>query len=128
MRLLVDTCTLIWMTAEPQRLSKPCVQALDNPESELFLSDCTVWEICQKWQSGKLKLPEPPRNWCQNQIAVWKLEPVTMERSHLFRVSELPDHHRDPFDRLLVSQALEERLTIVTPDSAIQRYPVSTLW
>ena len=116
------------MTSEPSRLTNRAIEALNNQSSILFLSDASVWEICLKWQAGKYALPSPPRDWCEEQAAIWKLNPLQIERTHMFRVTELPIHHKDPFDRLLVAQALEERLSIVTPDEQVKRYPVSVLW
>lgn len=127
MRPLVDTCTLIWLTTSPNNLSPGAASGIDSAEV-LYLSEASLWEICLKWQSGKLSLPQPPRNWCEEQIRTWRLETLAIAREDLYRVSELPMHHRDPFDRLLVAQALRNGLTIVTPDKHIAQYPVSTLW
>ena len=128
MKLLLDACTLIWLASAPQLLSSTSARLLDSPENSLWISDCTVWEICLKWQAAKLKLPSPPRHWIQQQQQQWQLESLAIERSHLFRVSELPMHHRDPYDRLLVAQAIETGLTIVTPDTQIHKYPVPFVW
>ena len=76
----------------------------------------------------KLQLPEPPRLWTEQQRTLWKLSGLSIETQHLYRMSELPGHHRDPFDRLLVAQAIEHGLTIATPDQAIHCYPTSVLW
>lgn len=128
MRLLVDTCTLIWLVAEPCRLSRRVAATIDAADTELWLSDCSVWELCLKWETQKIRLPEPPRRWVDDQVRQWGLKPLMIERSHLYRVVELPQHHRDPFDRLLVAQAIEAGLTIATPDEQVHRYPVATLW
>jgi PIN domain nuclease of toxin-antitoxin system len=81
-----------------------------------------------KWQAGKLSLPGPPRSWIEEQRATWDLTRAPLELEHLYRSTELPSHHRDPFDRLLVAQSIVEGLTLVTPDPAIRAYPVSVLW
>ncbi len=128
MKLLLDTCTLLWLAAEPDRLSEKAAKAIGDTGHELLFSDASIWEICLKWQSGKLTLPDPPRNWCEDQTSTWKIGSCPIARSHMCRVVELPLHHKDPFDRLLVAQALEERMTIVTPDPHIRNYPVSWLW
>lgn len=127
MSYLLDTCTLIWMAAEPARLSDKVRTLLDD-ELDLYLSDVSVWEVCLKWEAGKMKLPQPPRAWCEAQSMIWRLLPLPIERAHLYRVSELPAHHRDPFDRLLIGQALENELTLLTPDEQIHRYPVPWTW
>jgi PIN domain nuclease of toxin-antitoxin system len=128
LKLLLDTCTLIWLAADPTKLSDPVAALIDAPSTQLILSDCSVWELCLKWEAGKIRLPQPPRTWIADQQRDWHLEPLPMERTHLFRVSELPGHHRDPFDRLLVAQAIEAGLTIATPDPNIRQYPVATVW
>ena len=128
MRLVLDTCTLIWLAGEPDKLSPAARSAIDDDQNELLLSDVSVLEVCLKWQSGKLMLPAPPRMWTEQQRQTWELEELLLGREHMFRSAELPAHHRDPFDRLLVSQAIAEGLTIVTPDAAVARYPVAILW
>lgn len=128
MRLLLDTCTFVWLSCDPAGLSESARRALDDTASELLLSDVSVWEICLKWQAGKLELPAPPRVWVEDQRRIWALGRATLDLEHLYRGSELPGHHRDPFDRALISQALAQSLTIVTPDPAIRAYPVAVLW
>jgi PIN domain nuclease of toxin-antitoxin system len=128
LRLLLDTCTLLWLAGDPEKLSPAARSALDDDKNPLLLSDVSVLEVCLKWQSGKLTLPSPPRMWTEQQRQTWELDQLVLTREHMFRSAELPAHHRDPFDRLLVSQAIEEGLTIVTPDAAVARYPVATLW
>ena len=119
--LILDTCTFVWLTSEPNRLSTRARAALDEA-SEIFLSDISIWEICLKWQSKKLELPSPPRHWVSEQMRVWSLEHLALEPEHLFRSVELPELHRDPFDRLLVSQALTRDAKLVTPDVAQHRH------
>jgi len=128
LKLLLDTCAFIWLVSTPAQLSQPAVAAIESPATELFLSDCSVWEICLKWEAGKLQLPKPPRLWIEEQRSLWRLGAVPIGRFHLYRVSELAAHHRDPFDRLIVAQAIEEGMTVVTPDLWIARYPVAILW
>lgn len=128
MKFLLDTCAFVWLVSAPKRLGPVASAAIDGAEARLYLSDASVWEICLKWQAKKIKLPQPPRLWIQQQQAAWEIESLPIDRSHLFRVTELAEHHRDPFDRLLVAQAIEASLTLLTPDPAIASYPVATLW
>ena len=128
MRLLLDTCTFLWLTAEPQRLGPRARRAIDARDAGLVLSDASVWEVCLKWQAGKLALPLPPRRWFGEQALRWRVERLPMAAEHLYRATELPPLHRDPFDRLLVAQAIERDLTLVTPDPAIRAYSVAVLW
>ena len=127
MRYLLDTCTLIWMASEPAKLSNRAKGVLDS-SADLYLSDVSAWEICLKWEAGKMRLPQPPRAWCEAQSGAWKLLPLPIERTHLYRASELPFHHRDPFDRILIGQALEKGLILLSPDDQIHKYPVPWLW
>ncbi len=125
--LLLDTCTFIWLTGAPGQLSPTAQRAIDEA-SELYVSDVSIWEICLKWQARKLRLPTPPRRWITEQLGVWALGRLRIESEDLFRSAELPDLHKDPFDRLLVAQALVHNARLVTPDPAIHSYPVAVLW
>lgn len=125
---LLDTCTFIWLCAEPSRLSGTARSAIDATEVQLLLSDVSVLEISLKWQAGKLSLPIPPRLWIEAQIAAWSLACRPVTRDDIYRAGELPDHHRDPFDRLLVASALNANATLLTPDPALRQYSVSSHW
>lgn len=127
-RYLLDTCTLIWLATEPERLSRASVQAIDDSESVLLWSDVSALEIVLKWSAGKLVLPDPPRHWLEAQIDTWGLDCLSVRRTDIYRASELPPCHRDPFDRLLVAAALNANATILTPDEAVREYPVSCRW
>ncbi len=128
MSLLLDTCTFLWLTAEPKRLSRRAREAIDRTATRLYLSDVSVFEVCTKWRSGKLELPTTPRRWFGEQTRMWQTERLSLDVEHYYRESELPALHRDPFDRLLVAQAIERDLSIVTPDPAIRAYPVAVVW
>ena len=128
LRVLLDTCSFLWLGTEPSRFSGRVIEAINGPSTQLLFSDVSLWEICLKWKAGKLKLPSPPRIWCEEQARIWKLLRLEINRPHLYRVTELPPLHRDPFDRLLVAQCLEEECRILTPDHHISQYPVGTLW
>jgi PIN domain nuclease of toxin-antitoxin system len=125
--LLLDTCTFLWLTTDPAKLGRRAAAAIEA-DSVLLLSDASVWEICLKWQAKKLVLPSPPRAWVAEQVRTWELERAALEHEHFYRTVELPDLHRDPFDRLLVAQSLVLGAPIVTPDPAIRAYPVAVIW
>lgn len=127
-KLLLDTCSFIWLTSESRKLSAVAARAIDAKSAQLYFSDASTWEVCLKWQTGKLGLPAPPRHWLTEQLDQWFVEVVPLEQEHFFRSTELPAHHRDPFDRLLVAQAIHLGMTVVTPDPAVLQYPVATLW
>lgn len=125
---LLDTCTFIWLCSEPLRLSAGVRQTIDDRDTDLVLSDASALEITLKWHAGKITLPEPPRSWIETQTHAWSIRTLPILREHIYRISELPEHHRDPFDRLLVATALSVNATILTPDELIHRYPVSWRW
>jgi len=128
MRLLLDTCTFLWLTHEPDHLSRPAKVALDDPGNELLFSHASVWEIFLKYQAGKLKLPAKPDPWLKRQLAEWVVSELPIEMASLAETNHLKPLHRDPFDRMLVAQARVHDLEIVTPDQWISRYPVKCLW
>lgn len=128
MRYLLDTCVFLWLCAEPKRLSSKVKKLFADDKAELILSDVAVIEISLKWLSGKLELPSPPRSWVTEQTQIWDASLLPISREAIYRSSELPLHHRDPFDRLLVSTALASSLAIVTPDEWIHLYPVQWIW
>lgn len=125
---LLDTCTFIWLCSDPEQLSEAAKNAINTRDATLLLSDISMLEISLKWGAGKIVLPDPPKHWIETQIATWGLASSALSRADIYRVSELPDHHRDPFDRLLVAVALNLNATILTPDKAIHQYPISHRW
>jgi len=127
-KLLLDTCTLIWLSSDPAKLSKLAKKTLAMPEHQLALSEVSIMEICFKATAGKLVFPDPPSIWVERQIESWQLDVVPLGRSVMYRAGELALHHRDPFDRLLIASAIEGRATVVSPDPALRAYPVSVLW
>ncbi len=125
---ILDTCTLIWLCTDSTRISKAAKEAIETTQTPLLLSDASAIELALKWQSGKLDLPDPPRRWLEKQIATWGLTCLPLSRFDIYSATELPNHHKDPFDRWLVAAAIGANATILTPDAAIRRYPVSCLW
>ncbi len=125
MRLLLDTHALLWALAAPARLPGPAAAAIRDPDNEVFVSAANVWEIAIKVALGKVAadLDEVVASFDD---AGFDELPVTV--SHARRVRSLPHHHRDPFDRMLVAQSLEEGLVVVTRDAAFADYRVPTLW
>jgi PIN domain nuclease of toxin-antitoxin system len=128
MRVLLDTCTFVWLCSEPKRLPPKVRTLLSRSAADLWLSDVSALEISLKWMSGKIELPSPPRSWVEQQIAAWQLRLAPISRPVIYRAAELPRIHGDPFDRLLAATALEHSATIVTPDEWLRRYPVACAW
>jgi len=124
MRLLLDTHALIWMLEEPAQLGPASRQALENAANQLFVSMATVWELAILQSLGKVELDTP----LQQIDDVLDIEWLPIDSRHAALVRVLPFHHRDPFDRMLVAQAIIEGMSLVTRDRKIAAYPVATLW
>jgi PIN domain nuclease of toxin-antitoxin system len=116
------------LAAKPARLSADAHAALDDEHSPLLLSHASVWEIYNKCSSGKLRLPCNPRRWVTEQLARRGVAEWPIDRLALDLMSELPLHHRDPFDRLLCAQALAHGLSVVSPDEVFDAYGVRRVW
>ena len=128
MRLLLDTFPFVWLTSEPIRFTRATTELLSDETTELFLSDASVIELCLKYGDGSLKMPQSPRRWVEKQRKQWHVHMITLRREASYRLSELPYHHDDAIDRLLVATALENDLSILTSDENIRKYPVTTIW
>lgn len=128
MKFLLDTCTFLWLSQQPARLSPAAVTALNDVASELVLSDVSVWEITLKYAAGRLPLPDIPRRWIPEKLAYHELESLGTTRAAIFRSGELSHVHADPFDRLLAAQAIETGLTLISPDVPLSRLGASRIW
>jgi len=126
MRVLLDTHAFIWAITDERRLS-PRARSL-IASSELCWSVVSLWEAIQKAQVGKLSLPLPAGPFLTGELSSNHVRLLPVSLSHVLRVEELPLHHRDPFDRLLIAQSIEERWPIVTADPWFARYPVDVIW
>ncbi len=123
MNLLLDTHVLLWWLADADALEPHAREAIRNPEQLVYVSAVTVWEIVIKRALGKLVAPDELSDVVESE----PFQHLDMTREHAFKVAELPLHHRDPFDRLLIAQCLVDGLTLVTHDADIARYDVPTL-
>lgn len=123
MNLLLDTHTLLWWLADDPTLGSDARATIAAPESTVFVSAATVWEIAIKRALGKLHAPGD----LERQIRLNRFDPLSISIRHAQTAGALPMHHDDPFDRMLVAQSIAEELTIVTRDSRIPQYGVSTL-
>jgi len=127
-RLLLDTCSFLWIVGGARELSPRARALFSDPANEVLLSSVSAWEIALKHRLGKLPLPQPPDDFVPSQRAAHGIEPLLLHEEAALHVAKLPDLHRDPFDRMLVAQALVEGLVLLTPDDAIREYPVRALW
>ncbi|HET7922950.1 MAG TPA: type II toxin-antitoxin system VapC family toxin [Gammaproteobacteria bacterium] len=128
MKLLLDTCAFLWVIEGGPALSAAARTAIRDTGNEVFLSVASVWEIVQKNVLGKLPLPESPERFVTRYRESHGIAPLPLEESAVFHLRRLPALHRDPFDRMLICQALAHGLSIVTPDTLITQYAVPTLW
>ncbi len=129
MKLLLDTCAFLWLADSPQRLSERVRTTLQTGEHEVFLSVVSVWEIILKSRKySLLRTKQPVGGFVDDQVLLLGLQEIPLHRSCLTYLDRLPGHHQDPFDRILICQALDAALTLVTPDANIHRYPVPILW
>jgi PIN domain nuclease of toxin-antitoxin system len=128
MLLLLDTHTWLWWQSEPSRLSERCRTLLADPDQTLLFSAASSWEIAIKFALKKLTLPEPPDQFVPRRLAQASITPLPIEHAHALHVSDLPHHHRDPFDRLLIAQAQLEGATRATADPRFLLYDVDVLW
>lgn len=128
MRYLLDSHTFIWLFAFPDRLGRKAKRVLTDDDSALCLSSAAVWELGIKHQLGKLELPEEPEHFIADRARRASIAIVPIEGRHALRAPALPMHHRDPFDRMMVAQAIADEYTIITNDKAIHRYDVACLW
>lgn len=128
MRVLLDTHCWLWMLAAPERLSARALCLVDDPQGELLLSAASAWEIAIKYAVGKLALPEPPARFVPSRMERSGVLPLPVSHAHAAHVAELPPHHRDPFDRLLIAQAELEGLPLLTVDRAFAAYGIELIW
>ena len=128
MRLLLDTCTFLWLVADARDLSARARAACRDPSNDLYLSALSAWEIAIKYRRGRLPLSETPDRFVTSRRERLGIEPLPFDERHAAHDVLLPAHHRDPFDRGLVSQAILHGMTIVTPDPTIARYQAPVLW
>lgn len=128
MRLLLDTHTLLWAVDDPAQLSSRAVAELRDPANELLLSAGSVWELAIKVGSKKLDLSMPYRQWISQAISDLSLTILPISVEHADVQTELPFHHRDPFDRLLAAQSLYEQIPIVSVDPQLDAYGITRIW
>jgi PIN domain nuclease of toxin-antitoxin system len=128
MKLLLDTHVFLWFIAGAPQLSAIARQLIEDPNNEPFLSVGSVWEMAIKVNLGKLTLSQPFDNLIPQQIQLNGIQLPDLHLNHAAVVATLPFHHRDPFDRLLIAQAMVEQIPIVSADTAFDAYGVQRMW
>lgn len=128
MRLLLDTHMFLWLNSDPDKLSSRALAACRDPDNDLFLSVVSAWEIQIKVQLGKLRLATSLANMLLQWQATKGLGILSVRLEHVLVLDSLPLHHKDPFDRLLISQARVEGLHFISADTCVQMYQVPIFW
>jgi PIN domain nuclease of toxin-antitoxin system len=126
-KVLIDTQCWLWLCVSPERFSKSTLASLADPGTERLLSSASIWEIVIKHGIGKLPLPVGPRDFVPSRLETTQTDVLDVTAAHALRVADLPPHHRDPFDRMIVAQALVEGTPLLTADRALGRYRVDLL-
>jgi len=127
MKALIDTNTFLWAISADRRLSKHAGELFTSGNA-LWLSVASIWEILVKVRIGKLVLPIPAGPYLVKKLAENRIETLPVSLDHTLRLEMLPMHHRDPFDRLLISQSITEDWPVVTSDPMFNKYPVRVIW
>lgn len=127
MRVLLDTQIFLWMASAPEALSPTARDIVEADDNEIYLSAVAAWEISIKSALGKLRLPRPPAIYIPDGVRRMGLMPLPIALSHALAAGDLPPHHRDPFDRMLVAQARHEKLALITADEQLAAYEVEII-
>jgi PIN domain nuclease of toxin-antitoxin system len=128
MKLLLDTNVFIWLNDAPHRVRNRVMTVIANPDNDLFLSLTSIWEMQIKIQLGKLELNDSLPDILKTQQVENNIQILTINLNHIWSLENLPNHHRDPFDRLLIAQAQTEDMTLVSADEMFDLYDVDLLW
>ncbi|MGL5794820.1 MAG: type II toxin-antitoxin system VapC family toxin [Waterburya sp.] len=128
MKLLLDTCCWLWWLGDTDKLSKQQLDAIVNHENQLFLSTATLWELSIKVKNGKLTIPQPLNKLVERECPIDNIVILDIKPHHAIQAGNLILHHKDPFDRMIITQATIENLTIVTSDIIFPKYDVSILF
>lgn len=127
MRVLLDTHIFLWLVSGDARLPRVVAEAVQNPDNEIFLSPVSVWEAVVKNALGKLPLPAAPEAYLPEQRGRHRIESLPLDEASVARLGALPPLHRDPFDRMLVCQAVAHGLVLASVDATVRQYPVALL-
>jgi PIN domain nuclease of toxin-antitoxin system len=128
MRVLLDTCTFLWIAVDAPQLSDRARQIFRDTANEIYLSTVSAWEMAVKHALGRLPVPHPLETYVPSLRERHAIEPLPLTEEVALHLSRLPPLHRDPFDRMLVCQAIVEGMVLLTPDTSITQYPVRCSW
>jgi PIN domain nuclease of toxin-antitoxin system len=128
MRLLLDTHAFLWFLLDDPKLSETARNSIAEPDNDIEISPASYWEIAIKISLNKYSLPEPYEQFMEREIATNQFRILPIEPKHTAVLTNLPFHHRDPFDRLIIAQAMVEHIPVVSRDTVFAAYPVMCIW
>ena len=128
MRSLLDTHSFLWFLLDDPNLSQTAKDSIADPDNDIEISPASYWEIAIKISLKKYSLPEPYEQFMERELATNQFRILPIEPKHTAALTSLPFHHRDPFDRLIIAQAMVERVPVISGDEAFAAYPVTCIW
>ena len=128
MKILLDTCTFLWIITDDPKLSPQAKTLFIDPSNEVYLSVASTWEIAIKYKRGKLSLPKSPEKYIPTKRKQHNIDSLPLDEEATLYLAKLPDLHKDPFDRILICQSIVSGLIILTPDELISQYPLRSIW
>jgi PIN domain nuclease of toxin-antitoxin system len=128
MKYLLDTMVWLWSVGPTDKIGRAGLEILTSGDEEIYLSAASSWEIAIKTKLGKYELTGPPGRYVPKRLAEQGIQSLSITQRHSLKVYDLPLHHQDPFDRLIIAQAIAEEMTVLTADRAFGKYPVDVLW
>lgn len=128
MNILLDTCTFLWLISDAPELSNRARQLVSEPSNNVYLSVASAWEIIVKNKIGKLPLPLPADQFVHQWRTCHQIASLPLDEDSVLQLAGLPEYHKDPFDRIIICQAISNKMLILSPDSHISQYPVEIDW
>jgi PIN domain nuclease of toxin-antitoxin system len=127
-KYLLDTVVWMWSVGPSEKIGRAGLEILANGKAEVYLSAASSWEIAIKVQLGKFDLPDVPGSYLPTRLAEQGIRSLSITQAHTLGVYDLPRHHADPFDRLIIAQAIAEKMTVLTSDRIFGKYPMEIVW
>ena len=128
MNILLDTHVFLWLNFKPYKCSQAARALCEDPKNTIFLSIASIWEMQIKYQIGRLSLNISLQHLIESNQSAYHMQLLSIRKSHIFALQDLPAFHNDPFDRIIVSQAIQESFLLVTADKTMRKYAVNIFW
>jgi PIN domain nuclease of toxin-antitoxin system len=127
-KYLLDTIVWLWSVGPSKTIGTAGLEILASREEEIYLSAASSWEIAIKTRLGKFQLPEPPGRYVPKRLIDQGIRSLPINQDHSLKVYDLPLHHSDPFDRIIIAQAIVEDMVVLTSDRVFEKYPIDVVW